>query len=829
MKEQLIRLYKKSVIDKPFIGIAFSVLLVIFLGYFVKDFKLDASADSLVLENDKSLEYYRSIKARYGSDDFLIITYSPYQDMFSDQVLDNIDQLKQKLKKIESVEKVVTLLDVPLISSPPLTYKQIKDRTPLLRDKQTDREMAKTELSQGVLYKNLIMNPEAKTTAIQVIFKRNDNYQRLLSERNQLREKRLTDGLSFADEKKLEQVSTEFKQYADQLQAQVSEDIVSVREILNQHRNMAKIHLGGVPMISADMIDYINNDIKVFGSAVLILIIVLLSLVFRKIHWVAISIIICFAASFSMSGLLGLMDWRVSVVSSNFISLMLIITLSLTVHLIVRYRELHKANPLDTQKQLVWQTVKSKAEPAFFTAVTTMVAFASLVISGIRPVMDFGWMMIMGISLSLILSFVLFPSAAVLMKPGKAHEENDVTSRITLFFAAMVKGSGSTVIIFYLLLAVLSAVGMSWLSVENRFIDYFKKDTEIYQGMVTIDRELGGTTPLDVIIDPDKDYYEFLKEMSEDGVDNESAGISGSSYWFDIFALETVDKVHSYLESLPETGKVLSMSTTMKLLTSLNEGKQLENIHLSIMYKRLPDDIKETLFSPYMSADGNQVRFSIRVFDSDKNLKRQQLLEKIKKDLNDKFEFESSQVKLSGMMVLYNNMLQSLFQSQILTLGFVFIAIMLMFLILFRSIRLSLIAIVPNLIAAGFVLGLMGWLGINLDIMTITIAAITIGIAVDDTIHYVHRYVEEYQTDQNAWAAVERCHKSIGKAMYYTTITITLGFSVLILSNFLPTIYFGLLTGGAMIIALIADLTLLPLLLVMFYKPKKDLLAVEAT
>ena len=829
MKEQLIRLYKKSVIDKPLIGIAFSVLLVIFLGYFVKDFKLDASADSLVLENDKSLEYYRSIKARYGSDDFLIITYSPYQDMFSDQVLDNIDQLKQKLKKIESVEKVVTLLDVPLISSPPLTYKQIKDRTPLLRDKQTDREMAKTELSQGVLYKNLIMNPEAKTTAIQVIFKRNDNYQRLLSERNQLREKRLTDGLSFADEKKLEQVSTEFKQYADQLQAQVSEDIVSVREILNQHRNMAKIHLGGVPMISADMIDYINNDIKVFGSAVLILIIVLLSLVFRKIHWVAISIIICFAASFSMSGLLGLMDWRVSVVSSNFISLMLIITLSLTVHLIVRYRELHKANPLDTQKQLVWQTVKSKAEPAFFTAVTTMVAFASLVISGIRPVMDFGWMMIMGISLSLILSFVLFPSAAVLMKPGKAHEENDVTSRITLFFAAMVKGSGSTVIIFYLLLAVLSAVGMSWLSVENRFIDYFKKDTEIYQGMVTIDRELGGTTPLDVIIDPDKDYYEFLKEMSEDGVDNESAGISGSSYWFDIFTLETVDKVHSYLESLPETGKVLSMSTTMKLLTSLNEGKQLENIHLSIMYKRLPDDIKETLFSPYMSADGNQVRFSIRVFDSDKNLKRQQLLEKIKKDLNDKFEFESSQVKLSGMMVLYNNMLQSLFQSQILTLGFVFIAIMLMFLILFRSIRLSLIAIVPNLIAAGFVLGLMGWLGINLDIMTITIAAITIGIAVDDTIHYVHRYVEEYQTDQNAWAAVERCHKSIGKAMYYTTITITLGFSVLILSNFLPTIYFGLLTGGAMIIALIADLTLLPLLLVMFYKPKKDLLAVEAT
>jgi len=819
MKEQVIKFYKNAVIDKPLIGIVFSIFLVSILGFFVKDFKLDASADSLVLENDKSLEYYRSVKARYGSDDFLIITYSPFEDMFSETVLDDIDQLKQKLKKIERVEKVITLLDVPLISSPPLTYKQIKDRAPLLRDTQTDREMAKAELSLGVFYKNLIMNPEAKTTAVQVIFKRDEKYQRLLSERNRLREKRLTDGLSLVDEKKLQQVSAEFKRYADQIQTQMSEDIVSVREILNQHRNMAKIHLGGVPMISADMIDYISNDIKVFGGAVLLLIIFLLSLFFRKIHWVVIPIIICFAASFSMSGLLGMMDWRVSVVSSNFISLMLIITLSLTVHLIVRYRELHKNNPSELQNQLVWQTVKSKAEPAFFTAITTMVAFASLVISGIRPVMDFGWMMIMGISLSLILSFVLFPSAATLMKPGKAPEENDITSKITLFFAAMIKRSRFSVLSFYIILAMLSVVGMSWLSVENRFIDYFKKDTEIYQGMVTIDRELGGTTPLDVIIDPDSDYYEFIKEMAEEGVDSESAGISGSSYWFDIFALETVDKVHSYLESLPETGKVLSMSTTMKLLTSLNEGKELENIHLSVMYKRLPDDIKDTLFSPYMSSDGNQIRFSIRVFDSDKNLKRQQLLEKIKKDLSEKFEFEPSQVKLSGMMVLYNNMLQSLFQSQILTLGFVFVAILLMFLLLFRSLRLSLIAIVPNLVAAGFVLGLMGWLGINLDIMTITIAAITIGIAVDDTIHYVHRYVEEYQTDQNAWAAVERCHKSIGKAMYYTTVTITLGFSVLILSNFLPTIYFGLLTGFAMIIALVADLTLLPLLLVMFYKP----------
>ena len=822
MKKSLQDFYRFCVIQHPSVGLFFSVILVIVLGVFIKDFKLDASADSLVLENDRDLEYYRSIKAQYGSDDFLIITYRPEKDLFSDAVLNDIEKLKRSLYQIKRVEKVTTLLDVPLISSPPVTYKELDKRTPVLRDATTDLELAKKELSQGSLYKNLILNTSAETTAIQVIFKRDDYYLDLLKQRDDLRAKRLKQTLNIKENKQLENVSAEFKRYSTQLQELESQDIVKVRSILDNHRHMAEIHLGGVPMIASDMIDYIGNDIRIFGAGVLILLIVLLTVVFRKPRWVIIPMIICFAASVSMTGVLGLIDWRVSVVSSNFISLMLIITLSLTVHLIVRYRELHRQMPTANQQTLVWETVKSKAEPAVFTAVTTMVAFASLVISGIRPVIDFGWMMIMGISLSLALTFILFPAIIALLNAGKPSDDNDFTEKITRFFVRLIYRFKKPVFVFYIALAVLSVTGMSLLTVDNRFIDYFKKDTEIYQGMLTIDKELGGTTPLDVIIDPDKDFYEFLDEMAEEeGIDVESAGISGTSYWFDVYSLETVDKVHSYLDELPETGKVLSMSTTMELLTKLNAGDQLENIQLAVMYKRLPDDIKSTLFTPYMSADGNQVRFSIRVFDSDENLQRDKLLKKIKSDITEKFELDSGQVKLSGMLVLYNNMLQSLFESQILTLGFVFVAIMLMFLVLFRSFRVSVIAIIPNLVAASFVLGLMGWLGINLDIMTITIAAITIGIAVDDTIHYVHRYIEEYAIDQNPWEAVKRCHASIGKAMYYTTITITLGFSVLMLSNFIPTIYFGLLTGFAMMIALIADLTLLPLLMVYFYRPRE--------
>jgi predicted RND superfamily exporter protein len=285
--------------------------------------------------------------------------------------------------------------------------------------------------------------------------------------------------------------------------------------------------------------------------------------------------------------------------------------------------------------------------------------------------------------------------------------------------------------------------------------------------------------------------------------------------------LEDVDKVHNYLDGLPETGKVLSISTAMSMLESLKDGKNLDDFFLSILFRRLPPEVKQSLFSPYMSEDGNQLRFSIRIIDSDPDLKRAALLDKIKVHLIENMGYQPEQIHLSGMLVLYNNMLQSLFSSQIKTLGVVFVAILIMFIFLFRSIKMAALAIVPNILAATTILGIMGLVGIPLDIMTITIAAITIGIAVDDTIHYVHRFQEEYWKDKNYWYAIMRCHNSIGRAMYYTSMIITAGFSILALSNFIPTIYFGLLTGAAMITALITNLTLLPLLITLV-KPMKE-------
>lgn len=814
--------YKHWVLDRPAITLIATLLFVAFLALFAGRFELDASADSLILENDKDLNYYRAISAKYGSDGYLVVTYSPKGDLFAQDTLDDIEKLRDKLRKIERVGTVTTILDVPLINSPRIDFEEIQKRTPKLRSPGTDIELARKEFTEGPLYRNLLVSADGKTTVLQVIFKRDKKYERLLRKRGDLRAKRLDAELTPEEEKELDVVTKEFKVHTSSLTAQQQTDIARVRAILDEHRDKAEIYLGGIPMIISDMIEYIGHDIRVFGLGVLALLVLLLTIFFRKPRWVLLPMVICSCAGIGIVGLLGLLGWRVTVVSSNFISLMLIITLSLTVHLIVRYRELHRQTDNPTQKDLVWETLRSKFQPSAYTTATTMVAFASLIVSGIRPVIDFGWMMVLGMGLAFVLAFLLFPAGMMFLKPGQASPDKDMTVSITSYVARFIEKYNYRVLIAYGLIILLSVTGMLMLKVENRFIDYFKESTEIYQGMVKIDKELGGTTPLDVILEPDKDFYEYQKEIAEDDLlfGDEDAGISGNSYWFNIFKLQTVGKVHEYLESLPETGKVLSMATTMKLLTQLNNDEPLSNIFLAVMHKRLPEEIKKTLFDPYMSADGNQIRFSIRVFESDPNLRRQVLLDKIRADLQEKFGFEKEQIKLTGMVVLYNNMLQSLFRSQILTLGVVFIAIMFMFVVLFRSFSISAIAIVPNLVAAGFILGLMGWLGIHLDLMTITIAAITIGIGVDDTIHFVHRFMEEYPKDKDYWAAIKRCHASIGKAMYYTSVTITLGFSVLVLSSFIPTINFGLLTGMAMLVALVANLTLLPVLLVTF-KPIK--------
>ena len=818
-------LYSKLVLAYPKVWLALITLIVGVSGIYVQDFRLDASADSLILENDQDLRYHRAIGKAYGTEDFLIIAYTPFGELLSKDSLDGLRGLKEDLSKLERIESVVSILDVPLLESPRIKISDLENNKRTLDTPGLDKNLAQKEFTSSPIYKKLLASPDGKTTSLLVFYKRDEKYYSLMEARDNLREKKRSKKfLTYEEEIKLREVSLQFKKHLAHIQDLQGEEIKKVRTILDKYRSKAKIFLGGLPMITSDMVDFIENDLSVFSVGVFCLMVVSMWFFFRKIRWVVLPLLCCVFSAWTMVGFLGWLDWRVTVISSNFISILTITTIALTIHLIVRYGELHAENPNMGQAELVSTTIGLMFQPCFYTAITTIVAFISLMVSGIRPVIDFGWIMTIGITLAFIISFILFPSLLKLMNPKEAVSSHDITKRLTSSIGLFTLGNRNKILFIAAFLALMSVAGVLQLQVDNRFIDYFKKDTEIYQGMSVIDTQLGGTTPLSIIIDAEKDFFTYLEEVEKDRLETDSSDDPFSeieeheeeNYWFNSEKLLEVEKIHDYLETLPQIGKVLSIATTLKVVRLLNDDRVPDDYDLTLYRKLFPKEAKKTFLDPYLSADANQIRISLRIEETNPTLNRGALMEEIKRHLVDELRVAEERIHFTGMAVLYNNMLQSLYQSQILTLGVVFVAILFMFVILFRNVSLAVLAIVPNVLSAGIILGLMGWLKIPLDMMTITIAAITIGIAVDAAIHYVHRFKREFLRKSSYEEGVLLCHGSIGRAIYYTSITVTVGFSILTLSNFIPTIYFGFLTGIAMVVALLSNLTLLPLLIIVF-------------
>ena len=823
--EKIIQACLKTIVEYPRSILVVLALVVGFFATWVDDFQLDASSDSLLLEGDQDLRFYKDIKARYGDDEFLVVTYQPEKDLFAAETLSHLKKLRDELSNLNAIDSVVSILDVPLLKSPPKSLSDLEEDVPNLLSPGTNQNLAKQELLTSKLYRDLIISSDGKTTAMQLNMVLNEELESLIKARDVLREKRLVEALDTDELIQLEILSEQIREQRDVYRRQNVETIASIRSVLDRYRVGVDIFLGGVPMITVDMIDYIQSDIEVFGTCILLFLILALLFIFKRPRWMMISMLCCLMGLIVMTGFLGLVGWPVTVVSANFVALLLIFSLSITVHLTVHYRELNSLHPEQSQRWLVQQTLINKWVPCLYTTITTMVGFASLLIAGIRPVIDFGWMMLISMGTIFVMVFLLFPSLLVILKRLQTKQEMDLTSRITKTLSQLVLSRQKEMVFVFALIAAISAVGITQLTAENQFIKAFKEDTEIFQGLTVIDTELGGTTPLDIIIEADPSFFntnekpienfeedEFL-DMDFFDDETEEYDIGADSYWYNSFRLKTVAAIHDYLESLDEAGKVLSIATTVDVMKILNDDEELDTFFLSLLYKKIPQDVKEALFNPYLSADGNQIRISFRVFESYPELQRNALINKIKTDLVETIGLEASQVKLTGLLVLYNNVLQSLFRSQILTIGVVFLAIMVMFLVLFRSLKIAFVAILPSMLASGSVLGLMGWLGIPLDVMTITIAAICIGIGVDHSIHYIHRFRSEIKQQASARIAIEKSHASTGKAIYYTSVIIVVGFSILGLSNFIPTIYFGVFTAFAMLVALIANLTLLPLLL----------------
>ena len=823
--------YLNFVTRSPKLSLLIVVLLTLFLGWFAQYFRLDASSDTLVVEGDEDLEFSRIVNERYNSNDFVFIAYTPDAPLFQQSSLETLRNLRDQLEAMQRITSVDSILSVPLLQAANVPLEQLADNILTLDDSDVPLDAARTDLVSSPAYRNLLISEDGETTALVANFAETTELDDVTLRRAELRDIP-EEQRSQAEREELAEIEQRYRTLSTTADNNRHNDIAEIRSILDQYRSGAEIYMGGVPMIADDLITFVQNDLQTFGLVILLFIILSLGYLFRKIRYIGIPLLSCAVTAICIVGLLGLLDWPVTVISSNFISLLLIITISLNVHLIVRYRELEANGENDSHEARVRTTLQNMIKPCAYTSLTTMVAFGSLLSSDIPPIVNFGLMMVMGVGLAFILTFLVFPSLMSLLVENKSATGRRFVD-MTPYLARLTARFGLPIMVIASLMLIVSVAGMLRLEVENSFIDYFDESTEIYQGMVEIDQNMGGTTPLDVIVDLYPPDTETAAGEEQSPAPEESGGDDffaeddfffeddfsqeeGDAYWFTTDKMDFALSIHNYLDALPETGKVLSLGTILQVVYDLNDNEPLDNLELAVLYNLIPEEYKETLITPFVSVEHDQLRFSIRVLETDPNLVRNELLAKIRSGLVEEFDVTDEQVRLTGMFVLYNNMLQSLFDSQILTLSLVLAAIFIMFIVLFRSLKLAILGIIPNIIAASSVLGLMGWLDIPLDMMTITIAAISVGIGVDNTIHYIHRFKSYYPQHQNYLDTMHYCHGSIGQAMYYTSFTIIVGFSILVVSNFIPTIYFGLLTSLAMFIALVGALTLLPQLLITF-------------
>ena len=782
------KLYKNIVLSNPKSIFLLLIISLISFGYFSKEFKLDASSDTLLIEGDPDLKYLREVTERYGAKDFLVLTYTPKEPLTNNGSINNLLSLKYKLQSLDWVHSVITVLDVPLLNNSNKPLKERLNNFVTLKDDNIDKDRGFQEILNSPVFRNFVISEDGKTTGIIVNLKRDKNLSKL------------------KDKKEIEN-------YKEKLKKQNHQNIIEIRKIITNYKQDADIFLGGIPMIADDMMTFIKNDIVVFGVGVLLFIIATLWFVFRKLVWIIVPISSCFFSVIIMTGLLGLMNWKVTVISSNFIALMLILTMAMNIHMSTRFLQLRKKSPSSSNFEILKKTTNKMFWPILYTVLTTICAFLSLVFSEIKPIIDFGWMMTLGLITSFLITFTLLPTLLTFISSKNIELKDTKDSRVTSLLGNIAISNKNLIFSTTIVVIFLSLYGISRLEVENSFINYFNKKTEIYKGMKLIDDKLGGTTPLDVIVKFGE--KEKLANNEEDDFEDwgEEDDQNIEKYWFTKDKIDKIDKIHDYLDSIPAVGKVLSFASIIEVATQLNNNQPLGTLEMGVLYTKIPETIKKEIIDPYISIKDNEARISIRVKDSLPDLRRNDLIKQINFDLQNKLNLKEEEFKLAGVLILFNNLLQSLFKSQILTLGFVMIGIFAMFLILFRNLKISILGVVPNFIAAFFILGIIGIMGIPLDMMTITIAAITIGIAVDNSIHYIYRFKEEYAELKDYKKTIKLCHSTVGVAILNTSITIVFGFSILVFSNFIPTIYFGIFTGIAMLLAMISVLTLLPSLI----------------
>ena len=836
IKQKLARM----LVSAPKLSLALALILCAFLSAFVPKLAIDASTQTLLLENDKDLELWRDITKRYKIPNTLVIAYTPNSDLLSESSISTLAALSKDLAQIKGVKSVFSMLDAPLLLSSGLKFSDLLGTIPTLKDSNASKEAIKAEFLSSPFYKNSLVSSDFKTTALLLTLEPNSKYDEFIASITALENTLKTAENNATAKTLLKEQRAAFKAYRDELRVAEHEQIAQIRQVIAKYNQnsqtripyqdefsssqskipyqdefpSSQLFLGGINMIADDMIAFVRSDLATYGLATLLLCSLCLFVYYLQLRYVFLAIFICLVCVGVASGLFGLLGFEITVISSNYIALQLIITLSVVIHLINSYREFFRKKSSFSQKAIVYLALKERMSPCFFAIFTTIIGFISLVFSDIRPIISLGVMMSASITLSLIFSFWLFGSIMSLLSKKSVNTAFERYFSLTTLCAKIALNLRARKVVFAIsaLGLCVGLWGISKLSVENSFIGYFKENTDIYKGMELIDNKLGGTVPLDIIISFKKDKKEPRNSSLDDEFADEFASSDAAQYWFNERRMSVLKSVNEYLKNKEFIGSVSSLADLLEVGKELNEGRELDALALALIYSSLSGEGRELILTPFVSIENDELHFSVRTLDSDPRLKRAEFLRTLQNELNE-LVGENAQVKISGAMKLYTNMLDSLFSSQINSLGFVLLAFFATFWLIFASLRLAIIAICINILPLICVLGAMGLAGLSLDIMSITIGSISLGIGVDSAIHYIYRYKRELAHFKDSKKAIIASHASIGYALYYTSFAVFIGFGVMISSNFWPTIYFGALTDLVMFFMLASSLILLPSLL----------------
>lgn len=847
IKQKLARM----LVSAPKLSLALALILCAFLCAFVPKLAIDASTQTLLLENDKDLELWRDITKRYKIPNTLVIAYTPNSDLLSQSSISTLAALSKDLAQIKGVKSVFSMLDAPLLLSSGLKFSDLLGTIPTPKDSNASKEAIKAEFLSSPFYKNSLVSSDFKTTALLLTLEPNSRYNEFIASITALENTLKTAENNATAKTMLKEQRAAFKAYRDELRVAEHEQIAQIRQVIAKYNQnsqtripyqdefsnsqngipyqdefsnsqtriphqapSSQLFLGGINMIADDMIAFVRSDLATYGLATLLLCSLCLFVYYLQLRYVFLAIFICLVCVGVASGLFGLLGFEITVISSNYIALQLIITLSVVIHLINSYREFFRKKSFFSQKAIVYLALKERMSPCFFAIFTTIIGFISLVFSDIRPIISLGVMMSASITLSLILSFWLFGSIMSLLSKKSVNTAFERYFSLTSLCAKIALNLRARKVVFAIsaLGLCVGLWGISKLSVENSFIGYFKENTDIYKGMELIDNKLGGTVPLDIIISFKKDKKEPRNSSLDDEFADEFASSDAAQYWFNERRMSVLKSVNEYLKNKEFIGSVSSLADLLEVGKELNEGRELDALALALIYSSLSGERRELILTPFVSIENDELHFSVRTLDSDPRLKRAEFLRTLQNELNE-LVGKDAQVKISGAMKLYTNMLDSLFGSQINSLGFVLLAFFATFWLIFASLRLAIIAICINILPLICVLGAMGLAGLSLDIMSITIGSISLGIGVDSAIHYIYRYKRELAHFKDSKKAIIASHASIGYALYYTSFAVFIGFGVMISSNFWPTIYFGALTDLVMFFMLASSLILLPSLL----------------